>query len=373
MSRPSEVRYYESRGGFYTQIGGKQIPLAKGPDDQSARGPVYLKALDNFRQLMEMAAVPSAKDSNPLRAVLEAYMSFISTKKQPATIRLRLASFHPLIDVYGDTPIGKLTSEMLEAFIAKMREPRTTTKYRKRCTKWGDTSVCMWLDSLRAAFRWAIKRKYISTDPTEQIERPQRRSRSRDTVLTDEQHQQILAACPTRGLRHMVIALENTGARPGELCAATAKDWNEIDQGGAIVYYGDDRRREDEFRHKTAGKEGDRVIMFLGAALDLVRELVKQYPTGPLFRTKSGKAWTPALVASAFAKLRKKTGIQGLIPYSYRHTFATTFLKKDRNIDTLAIFLGNSPETIRKHYSHLLSDPGSLRRHLEAVRGGKNL
>ncbi len=170
----------------------------------------------------------------------------------------------------------------------------------------------------------------------------------------------------------VLTALQNTGCRPGELCAAEAKDWDE--KLGAIVYHGDDVRREDEYGHKNSGKGKDRRIMFRGEGLALVRELIRRHPTGPLFRTERGRPWTTRTIGRRFARLRRGAGLpEGISPYGYRHAFAMTWIKAGNSVDVLAELVGNSPETLRRHYSHLDLDPAAIRGQLEAffaVDGG---
>jgi hypothetical protein len=57
-----------------------------------------------------------------------------------------------------------------------------------------------------------------------------------------------------------------------------------------------------------------------------------------------------------------------LTPYSYRHALATAWLKAGRSIDQLAAIMGNTPNIIRHHYSHLLGDARGLRAELEKFR-----
>jgi integrase len=171
------------------------------------------------------------------------------------------------------------------------------------------------------------------------------------------------------GLRELVITLHDTGARPGELFAATAADWDEDTQ--AIVYASDERRQQGAFRHKTAGKDKDRSIYFSGQSLAVVRELLERHPTGPLFRNRNGLPWTGHAIDQAFRRLRRRTGLPNLIAYSFRHGFATAWLKAGKSVDVLAELLGNSPETIRKYYSHLTSDRMAIRRQLDDFLGGK--
>jgi integrase len=163
-----------------------------------------------------------------------------------------------------------------------------------------------------------------------------------------------------------VVALEATGARPGELANARVRDWH--DDVGAVVYYKDDKRREDEFRHKTGDKK-DRFIHFTGEALTIVRELVKGKKPGDLiFPNRKGVQYTPSMISKVVRLLAIRAGVPGLVPYTYRHTYATRWLTRGGNIHLLAAQLGNTPDTIWKHYSHLLGQHDAVRAEIDRVR-----
>ncbi|HYT93482.1 MAG TPA: tyrosine-type recombinase/integrase, partial [Gemmataceae bacterium] len=169
----------------------------------------------------------------------------------------------------------------------------------------------------------------------------------------------ILGRKRNQKLAEFATCLHATGARPGELLMATATDWN--DRLGALVYYADDRRLEGEARHKTAGKGKDRRIFFTGEALTIMRALVKKHPKGPLWRTRRGTPWNRTNMNASFQVVGERLGIEGLTPYSYRHTYATRWLEKGGSIDDLAALLGNTPAMIRKHYSHICDNVDRLR------------
>jgi hypothetical protein len=65
MGRTRGVKYYESRGAYFTNIGGTQHRLATGPKDEPA-GPTYTEALAKFRELHELLSAEQAGDRNPV-------------------------------------------------------------------------------------------------------------------------------------------------------------------------------------------------------------------------------------------------------------------------------------------------------------------
>jgi integrase len=356
------VRYFDSRGAYYCQWQGRQHRLATGPND-APTGPTYLEALEAFKRLMQMGAAGEAGNRNTVRVVLETYLQHIEGKRKPGTLNVRVKCFRPFVAVHGELPVGELKHFDVYKFIDEMRRPRWNEKAHTTC-KWGDSRVVTFIDSLHAAFNWAVKSGLIGRNPLIDIEKPRSRSRSRECLATPEQHRGVLRVCHPR-LKELVTCLENVGCRPGELINATAADWD--DSLGALVYYGDDRRRDDEFAHKTSREKRDRVIYFTGEALEIMRRLVRHRGTGPLFLTRQGNPWTIQRVCDAFKGLRKRLGLPNFTAYSYRHSFCTNWLKSGRSIEVLAELMGNSAATIRKHYSHLCMDR-DLRRQVEEFK-----
>ncbi len=127
-------------------------------------------------------------------------------------------------------------------------------------------------------------------------------------------------------------------------------------------------RRKDEFSHKTAGKGKDRVIMLSGPTLETVKQLVKKFPHGPVFRRRHDGVMKRFHYVGLFTRIQKKLAWETVTCYSYRHTYATELLKAGLDVDTLAHLMGNSPLVIRLHYSHLLADKKGLRSKLERFK-----
>src|SRR5205085_4074992 len=126
----------------------------------------------------------------------------------------------------------------------------------------------------------------IPKNPLAGIEKPAPTSRGAEALLgTNAQeieaaHQRIMTTVRAHW-RPFIQALKDTGARPGELAAATAADFDEA--LGAFVFRKEMSRRSDRFAHKTA-RHRDRVIVLTGPTQEAVKELVRVYPEGPLFR-----------------------------------------------------------------------------------------
>jgi integrase len=347
-------------------VNGVQHLLASGPDGAPS-GPTYLEALDLFRRLMEVGSLDRAGDSNSVRVVLNAYLNAIDNVLKPGTFRLRLEACKLFSDRWGGLRCADIKPFHCEQIITEMRRER---KVGKQVCKWGDGQAGIFIMSLNAGFNWAVKQQLIARNPLATVSVPKNSTKSRERTLTPEEHQAVPGALETKrtnNLRNIVVALENTGARPGELCNAKAQDWH--DDVGAIVYYRDSARRESDFSHKS-GRKKDRVIYITGEALEMVRELVKKRLPGQyIFPTRTGRRYEDRHLVGCFKELRKRTNLPHLVPYVYRHTFATRWLTKGESVEVLATLMGNTPAVIMNHYAHLLHEHDALRAQLERVRG----
>jgi integrase len=343
-------------------VNGIQHLLASGPDDAPS-GPTYVLALDGFKRLMEVGNLDTAGDSNTVRAVLNAYLNAV----KPGTFRLRLQACKLFSDRWGSLRCADLKPFHCEQIIAEMRSER---KVGKQICRWGDGQAGIFITGLKAGFNWAVKQQVIDRNPLATVSVPKSTTKSRERILKPEEHAIVLGALTTRrttNLLRLIIALENTGARPGELCNAKVEDWH--DDISAVVYYRDSARREGEFRHESSRRK-DRVIYFTGYALKMVRDLVSQKKPGQhIFPTRSGRRYEDRHLVGCFRELRKRTGLPHLVPYVYRHTFATRRLTRGESVEVLVTLMGNPPAVIKHHYAHLLHKHDALRAHLERVRG----
>lgn len=379
MARRAGVRYWATRGtwmdesgkarhgAYCTTLKGKQYVLAEGPDD-SPSGPTFLKATKAFGDLYILVHADKAGDRNTGRIVCEYYLRDLAQSAEAKTLQLRqkyLAAF--CTTEMGDWPVSSLTPFAVQRWISVMREPRRVKQRTRRgdrqvvrLYRWGDGSVRLAIDSLQAAFNYAVRMRLIPENPIRGLVKPSARSRGRECIVSPDGHELILAR--VRGqLRELIVCLECSGCRPSELLTATAADWD--DALGAVVYHGKARRRIGEGTHKTARKDKERRIFFAGEALRLMRERVRRYPRGPLWRKRldASRPYTFRALRSAFESLARRLEMPGFSPYSYRHTFATRWLEGGGSIDDLAAMLGNTPAVIRQHYAHLTDNLDRLK------------
>ncbi len=390
MPRATSISYWPTRkgGGYFCVRKGERFELALGPDDQPT-GPTYRAAQDRFQEIMEGKAREEAerekRRSEPERAtireVLDAYLKHVTKTKTSGTVGIRLRSFLPFVNhktkrgLLGELAVCNLKHQDVYDFLEIMETvPRAQVRKKEQKgrlpTTWGPGSQRNFLQGVIAAFNWAVTGKMIDENPLDKISKPSAVSRGADALLgtntaeIEAMHARIMGVSRPHW-RPFIQALKDTGARPGELCAATATDFDE--KLGAFVFRKEMSRRSGDFAHKNA-KHKDRVIMLTGQTLATVKELVTLFPTGKVFRRKNGKPFGRVNVVDRFIKLRRRLKVKGLTAYSYRHTWATELIKAGMDVDTLASLMGNSAAVIRQHYSHLLADRQGLREKLERFK-----
>jgi integrase len=366
MARKPRPGWWETRGAYGCWINGVQHTLAKGEKDEPA-GPTFKAAQQELWRLLEEANIASAGGVNKIRLLVEAYLTWVEEHRRPKTLETKRFALTPFVKMFGEESVRSLNSDKVKEFVAAMQDPARQGTNRR---PWKAGTVSVFMESIHSALNFAVGQKWIHDNPLGRLRMPAFKTRARERIVEPAEHQTVLKAlAPARNrfVRRFVVALENTGARPGELAAATVRDWN--DSLGAIVYFGDDKRREDEFAHKTSGKGQDRFIYFTGEALEMMREWVKGKPgKTPLFPTRRGLHYRPNDVSAILRRLREKVGLSHLVPYAYRHTLATRWLEAGKPIAQLAEILGNTPATILKHYSHLCRSHGVLRAALEDLK-----
>ena len=186
---------------------------------------------------------------------------------------------------------------------------------------------------------------------------PSKPSRGAEAVISQSDHARLLAAAGKR-FKAFLRGLHLTGARPGEVAAITAENF---DAEASCVRLKD---------HKEAHKGKSRTIYLCPEAVALLLEQKAMFGSGYLFRSRFGLPWSGNAVVKAMIRLRKRAGLdKGVIAYGYRHAFATDALANGVPDAQVAELLGHSGTAmLHKHYSHLIARFQVLREALGKVR-----
>jgi integrase/recombinase XerC len=270
---------------------------------------------------------------------------FLADPKEESTLRAYRRILDSFTSRFGGRPAAGVQSAEVMSWSAR--------------PSWGDSSRWLALTVVSAAFNRAVRQGRLKDNPLRGISKPPLRSRGATVLLAPESRKSLLDAAPP-WLRTALSALHDTGCRPAELVCVEASHFDPV--GGTW--------RLD--KHKTAKRSGrPRVIVLTDALAQLCRELAARHPTGPLFRDGDDRPLKPRTLSDWTYKLRRRLGLPGAMPYSFRHGLATDALLAGVPDVVVSALLGHTnPSVLHRFYSHVTARSGELREALGRVRRG---
>lgn len=342
--RPYSPWYRPCRDTWFVEIGGKQQSLGKHPDGapKPKKGKNGWNAppqiMTAFHKLMatESRQLPEA-DTIRVCQVADLFLDYSQKHHEAATFRGYRDFLQDFCDVYG-------------TLLAKDLKPLHVTRWLDSHPAWKGSRRNA-VVAVKRAFNWADAEGLLQPNPIKAVKKPAQGRR--DRILTPEDRAEILAAIKDQPFREFVLAMQESGARPGELRRVTAEDVNVA--LGVIVL------AEHKTRHKT---DAPRVIYLNAVLRPLFERLVAKHPEGPLFRgNRNHKGYTRNGVRCRFRRLREKLPhLKGVISYTYRHSFCSHGLANGVPAATMAELMGHSDlKMIQRHYSHLSKMVGHLK------------
>lgn len=206
------------------------------------------------------------------------------------------------------------------------------------------------LQSLRAFWRFLMKRGLVHTSPAADVTLP-KISRDLPGFAKTEQIEAILADAPDpsdpEGVQeHLIITfLYSTGIRQAELLG--------IDDSDISVSLAEAR---------ITGKRNKQRIVPLPAPLldeiaawQTLRDSVFPPPEEgkPLFRGPDGSRMSKSRLYATVRAMLSQTSATHKGPHTLRHTFATAMLNNGADLDTVKEFLGHRSLSTTQIYTHL--------------------
>lgn len=193
----------------------------------------------------------------------------------------------------------------------------------------------------RAIYRWGARRRLVQ-DVMQEIPPPIRRRRFPRT-FTQPELQRIWETCRSDRDRALIAFALATGARLGEISSLT---WSAVNQGAVQI----------------DGKTGSRVVPI---PQDLQSLLVGLGDVTHVWVGRRGPLDKRG-VQQVFKRLVARAGIEGRKrgPHTFRHTFATEYIRAGGNVFTLQRILGHSSVDTSMLYVHMVE--ADLARDVEA-------
>jgi integrase len=331
MRRATKPWFRSFNNTWYVQVSGKQVPLAKGRENQK-------EAYRRFYELMalETGVVPVQITNVQAAVLFDLFLDWSLCHNEQVTSDFYKYFLQDFADLYGGLEV-------------KLLKPFHITKWLD-AKPWGATTRNRAISCVKRALNWAVGEGLVPDNPLKTVRKPQAQRRER--ILSEDEHHLILDSIKDLAFREFLLALRETGCRPAEI-RKVAKEHVDLTNGLWVFH-----------KHKTRGKTGKpRVIYLTPTMIDLTRELLARNPDGPLFRNMRGRAWSGNAIRIRFRNLRKKfPQLNGVTAYVVRHTYCTDALERGVPIATLAELLGHeSTRMIDQHYAHLAEKREYLR------------
>ncbi len=372
--RKSSVRYYASKGAYFTHFEGKQVRLADGPDD-APKGKTYLAALARFQELMQVSNADTADQGNTVRVVVDLYGQHLERNGQGRSLEIVLQTLTSAMEQFGDKTFDALKPVHVTAWLALMAKPRDTKKHKG--VKWGPTYQNIALRTLVAAFNWGKGQGLISQHCLQNSKavtiRGRKRSRGQEAYVPPATWKTLIerVGATNHGFAAILRFLHGTGCRPGEAYNVEARYYRASDK--CVIYPG--QPGPTDYAWKNARRTGkDRVIFLSDELAEMVEGLIAKHPTGAIFRTTRKSMWVQEAMSVNLRWYAKKLGITPApTAYGFRHTYATDWLLNGGSIKVLADLIGTSVAMIERHYGHLMVDKERVRTIMTTVMKGRSV
>lgn len=261
--------------------------------------------------------------------------------RTPATMlwyQLRLDRFGSFCH---DSPASAVSAETVRAFLVTVKQGRL-----------GRIASDGYVESHRRAlssfFAWAVRESHLARTPLEHVRRY--RVDTRELPVLEPTHVQRLIGTQSTATfegtrnRAMIATLYDTGVRVGEIVRVELEDLDLT--GGTMRVHGKGRRD----RRVPVSK-------MLRAQLwtYVVTARPKDAPSPRLFVSAQGGPLLENAVNQFLRRAARVAGITGIrvSPHTFRHSFATAYLRNGGDEFTLQAILGHSTLEMVRRYVHM--------------------
>lgn len=211
--------------------------------------------------------------------------------------------------------------------------------------EWSPWTERACISAIKRVMKWAHAEGYLPKNPLAEMRLKEPAYRTR--VVTVDEHKLLVdssRAQPGGKAFALYLIASHCGARPQQLRRVTEKD---VHASGHAWVFQD---------HKTVDKIGKPLVVYLSPCLQTITKILLAHRKNkPLFLQSTGKPWIKDTVSQRFRRLRERLKLDdSIVPYCYRHTFATDALLAEVPVATVAVLLGHvDSRMVSKVYGHL--------------------
>lgn len=257
--------------------------------------------------------------------------------------RRDLSRFSEYLSGSGGVAIEDVTPEMISAYLHRLLEDGLSVRSYTRA-----------LVTLRGFFRFLLKNKALSKDPTALVDMPRFRRDLPDSLSLDEVDRLLAAPDESTDLglrdRAMLELLYATGLRVSELVGLKLDSLNL--QRGYIVAFGKGSK-------ERVVPVGEEAMLWLSRYIELSRGVISPRKTsGYLFLTTRGGPMTRQNFWVIIKKYALMAGVETrkIKPHIIRHSFATHLLERGADLRIVQAMLGHADISTTQIYTHITKE-----------------
>ena len=213
-----------SKNAWYVQIGRRQVSLGK--DEAEAHRRFYRLMAEEG---LDQARRPTADIQ--VAVLCDLYLDHSRRHHAPATYEWYRTYLQDFCDRYGGLGVAAL-------------RPLHVTRWLE-AHGWGQSTRRGAIAIIKRVLSYALAEGYIREDPLRSLKKPP--MQRREKILSAEEQQALFDATADQSFRDFLTALQETGARPGEVSSVTAADVD-LEEGLWVLH-----------AHKARAKTGGRV------------------------------------------------------------------------------------------------------------------
>jgi integrase len=267
------------------------------------------------------------------------HWSKMEHREHPNTAKRHAVSMASLTHFLGRQKVAEVTAGDLEAY----------KTWRREC---GIKEVTIRHDLHAASqfFQYAVKARWAVSNPVKLVEMPSDRESRNEKVLSDAEEKAYFAeAARNKTLHDIGRLMVNQGMRPAEVLLLRKADV--------------DLERRELLVMKSKSKAGSRTLNLTGESLVILGRRMASDGVWLFPGTQAAAPFTYSGLAGAHNRALKESGTSFGI-YSLRHTFATRFYTKTKDLDALRRILGHADLKTVMRYVH--QDADELRKAMQA-------
>ncbi|MBN1401058.1 MAG: tyrosine-type recombinase/integrase [Anaerolineae bacterium] len=263
-----------------------------------------------------------------------------------------------LIEFLGDIEVDAVTPQDLQGFMAWLREGYIPKRRNGDTSPLSPSSLSNAWCSIRSFFRWASEE--LGIERPDLLLRQPKWVRPEITPFSPEEVARLLAAAEytseavTHGRssfrmrratahrdRAILLLLLDTGLRVSECARLRVQDV--VMETGEVYVRAFGSGQKTKSRHVYLGKAARRALWHYLAKRDDL------HPDDPLFEARD-RPMDRNSIRHIMMRLGERSGVLGVYPHRFRHTFAIQYLRNGGDVFTLQRLLGHSTLDMVKHY-----------------------